>query len=470
MISATTNYTNAATTFKAGRLFYAIEIAGYSRVFTNQVDGLGGHYPWLTAIDDYSITINDQDGGADLGNFSFHVQDRGGAITGDFPGFTFEGKKVTLKQGFAGLAYADYVTLFTGYVDSVISENSNLEYGFQCHDMTSKLDNVVFLTGDDSAAATSSTNMKTVSGHPLDLLMDILEVELGLSSSTYNKTKLQNYRDGIFSGMRFVFHLDQSPAASDFIKAQLMKPLLGYMWCRADGTIDFNFAYPSGPLVSVAALGADTWLTIPTAEQTDLINIVQFQFDKNDGSITVNAADAGSAQYLAESTQEYAASIAKYGQYGLLTIPADGLRSAFEGFFIAAISARLVFQRYGLKTLRFDQANGGQPAEALWNLALVEPGDIVTVTHPKIPDRTAGVVGITGKLFEVFNKTLSFSAGRVTYTLLDAAYLTTFGQFLIVPDGHADYAGSSGADRAKYMFMTDDTGHYSNGDPGNGLG
>jgi hypothetical protein len=462
MISATTNYLNALAAYKSGPLFVAIEIAGYARVFTTQNDGLTNHYNWIETIDDYSITINDLDGGADRGTLSFVVQDRAGAVTSDFPSFVFEGKKVTVKQGFAGLAYADYVTLFTGYVSDVISVNSNLSYQFDCCDTSSALDAVIYQSGDDGLP-TSGDHKKTVIGHPLDILIDVLENQIGLLSTAYNKTKVQAYRDGPFDGQKFVFHLDQSTPAIDFIKTQLLKPLNGYVWVRSDGKLDFNFSYPLQGPSSVGTLSKDSWLSIPSAEQVDFINIVQFKFDKNDDQVETGGTNS---DYLAASTQEFTASIAKYGQFGEQVIEANGLRSAFQGFFLASFFARLMFQRYGLKALKFDQDS----ADAHWPFVLFEPGDIVAVTHPNIPDRTAGVVGITNKLFEVFNKKINFTEGLVNYTLLDAAYLSTFGTFLIAPNGEADYAAASTTDKHKYMFLTNDAGFYSNGDPGNGLG
>jgi hypothetical protein len=210
----------------------------------------------------------------------------------------------------------------------------------------------------------------------------------------------------------------------------------------------------------VATLGADSWLSIPSAEQTDMINTVQFQFDKDD-------ADANATgNYLAQDTEEYGPSITLYGQFGEQVIQADGMRSAFQGYFISKLVARLIFLRYGFKNLKFDQ----NAAESLWSMILLEPGDLPQVTHSKIPDRQAGVMGITNKLFEVLNKSINFEKWTVTYSMIDASYLQTFGNFLIAPDDEADYADANSGDKTTYMFMTDDTGKYSNGDAGHGLG
>lgn len=453
------NYQNALLAFKAGNIQLSITIEGYSRVFTRYATGVGGQYDWLVGVDQMSYTVHDLDGGADQGQLGFTVQDNGGLITADFPGFTFEGKKVTLKTGFDGLAQADWATIFTGYIDSVASANGNTEYYFSCSDLSSKLAQVVYVIGDDGVNPIDDGNPKTILGHPLDILLDILNNQIGLASGLIDSTKLQSYRDFVFSGMKFQFRLTQSVAAADFIKAQLLKPLGGYLWVTAAGLITANFFVPLTPPVAVATLGPDVWTEIPEAEQVDMVNTIQFQFDKDDGT-------GGSGNYLAQDTEVYAASVSKYGQYGELVIPADGMRSSFQGFFVAKLISRMIFYRYGLKNLKFDQ----QAPIAIWQAILLEPGDIVAVTHPQVPDRALGVMGVTGKLFEILDKSIDAYQGQIVITMLDASYLATFGNFLIAPTGHANFAGSTTLDKGKYMFMCDDLDKYSDASNGHILG
>lgn len=459
MITATTNFTNALAAFRAGEITLAVEIDGHSRIYTNHDDGVGGHYPWLKDVDPLDFTVNDLDGGADQVNWGFYVLDKGAALTSDFPSFVFEGKKFTLKVGLPGLAYSDYCAFFVGKIDHVDSANNNLEYYFQCVDNSDDLNKVVYTTGDDGQE-TSSDHIKTLNGHPLDILLDILSSEVGMDSGFIDTAKIEEYRDGPFSGLNFVFHLQQGVAAGEFIKAQLLKPLGGYLWTNGAGKVTVNFFYPVEGPVAIGELSADSWTVIPTAEQTDMVNTVQFKFDKDD------ATTDASGDYRALSTQLYAPAVAKYGQYGEHVIESDGMRSGFQGFFVAALTSRLVFMRYGFKNLKFDQA----ASPGRFNGLLYEIGDLLSVTHLQIPDRATGTMGISNKLFEILGKHINWSEGTVTYTMIDASYLSTFGFFKITPDAQADYAASSSGDKAKYMFMTDDLGMYSNGDSGHGLG
>jgi hypothetical protein len=365
MITATANFINALSTFRKGQILLLIEITGYARKFVNYASGIGGQYPWIVSVEDLSTSVNDLDGGAEQTTFTFNILDKAGAITGDFPGFVFEGKLITLKVGLPGLAQADFATVFTGYVNTVQSTNANQEYVFTCGDISNKLSQMIYLLGDNGLPI-DGDNPKTLNAHPLDILLDILSVKIGLAGAYIDTTKIQAYRDGPLSGTQFQFRLDQSVSAIDFIKQQLLKPLGGYLWVNGAGVVTVNFFYPLAAPASVFTLTPSYWLDIPDAEQVDMINTVQFQFDKDDGT-----GDA-SGNYLAQDTELYSPSVTKYGQYGEVTIAADGLRSGLQGFFLCHIVARMIFMRYGMKNLKFDE----NAPESIWQACRLEPGDI----------------------------------------------------------------------------------------------
>src|SRR6202022_748878 len=117
------------------------------------------------------------------------------------------------------------------------------------------------------------------------------------------------------------------------------------------------FFYPLAGPVPVGSFGRSSWIDIPEAGQTNMVNTVQMQFDLDDS--TSNSSSTGT--YLSSLTQEYAPSYKLYGNLSSeLTINADGVRSAFQGFFIAALTSILIFMRYGFKNLTFDsQSSGG---------------------------------------------------------------------------------------------------------------
>jgi hypothetical protein len=461
VISASTAF-NAANASLQKKPVFAIEIAGYSRVFCT-ADGFTfsgiAAVPWLISIEDHAITINDLDGGADLADLVFNVQDRGATITSDFPGFVFEGKKVFLRSGFIGLDPADFVTLFVGKIDSIESANANTEYVFTCPDVRTELTQTIYGVADDGLA-TDSSHPRTLNGNPLDILIAALQSEVGLSSDDIDLAKITSYRDTIYAGVQFEFLITSPPVAKDFIENELMKPLGAYIWPNNLGQISVNFYFPASP-TPVFNFNEDNLIEIPEAGPADLINEVSIRFD-------YDASDSPKA----EMVRQNAASVAKFGLFGEHIIEAKGLRSGLQGSLLGAFVAFLIFMRYSFKQLNFGSSNSGNgnaaPLNSLWSSALVEPGDIVTLTHSLVPDRTAGVMGVTGMTFVVMDRTWQFFECLTQFKLL-AVDLSPFKQHLITGNGEASYTSASGSDQANDMFLASDSDQYSNTAPGNTL-
>jgi hypothetical protein len=154
--------------------------------------------------------------------------------------------------------------------------------------------------------------------------------------------------------------------------------------------------------------------------------------------------------------QKYQPGIDKYGLYGQQVIESDGVRSGFQGNFIAAFCAQMIFLKYGYKNLTFD-------GECLWVTMLLEPGDFVLVSHPRVPDRVNGVFGITNWLMQVLDITWAFNDGKVTLKLIDASGLLRYGQFKIAPDDIPTWTLASAPQKARYMFLSKDNGTMSDG-------
>jgi hypothetical protein len=461
MISASDAF-NSANASLQKRPVYAIVIESYSRAFCTAsgftFSGIDAD-PWLVSIEDHTITINDLDGGADLADLVFNVQDRGGAITSDFPGFVFEGKRVSLLAGFQGMAATDFVTLFTGKIDSIESANANTEYVFSCPDIRQELAKVIYSTSD-SGIATDADHPRTLNGNPLDILISALQNEVGLDSADIDLAKITQYRDTVYAGVQFQFSITSPPAAKDFIENELMKPLGAYIWPNNLGQISVNFYYPALQNV-VFDFSRDNLVEIPEAGTADLVNQANIRFD-------YDSSDAPKA----EAVRQDAPSVARYGLFGQYIIESRGLRSGLQGYLLGAFVAFLFFLRYGAKQLMFGASNSGNgnaaPVSAIWSACLVEPGDIVTLTHPQVPDRVAGVIGVSGKTFVVMDRTWQFFECLVQFKLLEID-LSPFRQFRITDNGEGNYTGVSGTDESSLMFQCGDGDAYSTSAPGNTL-
>lgn len=433
---------------------HLITIQDYERSFSNRPTNVEGQFPWITAIDDLTITVSDLDGGADLGQLVFHVQDREGLITADFPTFTFEGKKVILRTGFVGMRQADFATLFVGLITQIDSDNNNTEYIFTCSDIRQELTQVIYKVSDDGATPTDSSNPRTVNGHPLDILLAILQTEIGLDPTAIDVAGISNLRDLVYSGTQFLFKITSPPAAKDFIENELMKPLGAYLWPNSLGQICVKSFYPQLQLVPMQ-LNPKNILGTPIAEQTQLVNTISVRFDQD-----------SDGKFFAESIQQYAPSTQKYGLFGQQIIESAGMRSGFQGFYLAGLTAFLIFLRYGMKSLLIGENN---EFEALWTACILEPGDQVLLSHPKVPDRSQGIMGLSSRLMEVMDRTYHFKSATVQLKLLDLSSISLFQITRIAPSGEGAFTTVSPVDQGRYMFLTDDNDLYSNQVKGNPL-
>jgi len=438
---------------------HIITISGYARVFVNRSTGVTGQYDWLTedGIDDLTITVSDLDGAATLSDLVFHVQDKGGAITADFPTFTFEGKKVILRTGFNGMNQADFATLFVGLITDVSAENGNQDYAFTCTDIRQELKRVIYTVGDDGVTKIDSTHPRNLNGNPFDILIAIFQNELGLDNSAFDLVGVQDLRDNVYSGIQFVATLTSSPVADEFITNELMKPLGCYLWPNANGRICVKSFYPS--INATPFLIAESSIIgIPLAEQAPLINQVITRFDYS--------VDGGDPK--AEVVSQYSKSTTLYGLYSdPHIIESKLMRSSFQGFYLSGLTSYMIFLRYGMKSLML---GGNSIFTSLWTSAMLEPGDQVLVSHSILPDRKNGIIGTTNQLMEVLDRTYHFRSATVDLRLLDLSSIAGLVFAEIAPTGEPAFRIASSADKKTYMFMCADNDLYSDTTPGNLLG
>lgn len=424
---------------------------------------------WLVSLDDLKISISDLDGSSNLADLVFNVQDRSQQLTADLASFVFEGKACWLMAGFQGVAIEDWIDgyngtrLFTGVISLVESDNGNLEYKFTVTPKnTTKLTQAIYTQSDadsnGNTFAVDSNHPRTVSGHPLDILVSAL-TQCGVDANDIDTAKIDYYRDTIFNGLSYKFSLTQAPVAKDFIENELMKPMGMYLWENNLGTITINSFYPalSGdgtytpPSYPQSTLDTTNITKVPIEQQADLIDQTTFRFDDNG-----NGFDS-------ETINTWNVAVAKYGLYGPQIIESKGMRSGFQGFFMASIISRLMFNRYGSKQIILD------PLPLLWSMCVLEPGDIVQVTLAYIPDRNAGVMGVTTKTFEVMDRNWRLMDGITEVKLLELD-LSAFKQYLITPNAETDFTLDTPTNQGKYMYLSDANGVYSDASSGNTLG
>lgn len=450
MITAPASFTSANAAL-AKKPIVAFEIDGYNRVFTNRPTGVDQHYDWITEISDLTFEVTPLDGTCQLDDLTVTVEDHDRSLTADYPALTLEGRTCRLKTGFPGQPYSEFVTLFTGKLDSIPTSNKNLTYDFIAKDTRLDLKQLVYLTGDDGQP-TDNDHPKTLLGHPLDIVESVLIDYLGIDPSLVDLDKLHAYRDEIFAGSIFEFSITSPPEAKAFLESQIFKPLGGYLRSNNLGKLTPHFFLPlGGSIVPAMTLNRDNIVGTPEIQQADLVNAISFRFDKQEDKFT------------SEAVRLMQVSIDKYGLQGQNIVESDGMRSGYQGFYLAQLVSNAVFARYGDKNPKVE-------VQGLWSTCLLEPGDLSLVTHSLMPDRKAGVMGLTNKLFEIEGMSLSFADFTTRFSLVDAGTLTTYGAYRIASGGKPSWTSATEGDRARYMYISGADGKYSDGTTAHNLG
>ncbi len=97
----------------------------------------------------------------------------------------------------------------------------------------------------------------------------------------------------------------------------------------------------------------------------------------------------------------------------------------------------------------------------------VEVGDFVYLSHPLVPDLSSGRRGVYNRVFEVIEKQPNYAEGTMTYRLLDVAWVSAKRLSRIAPAGTPAYSSATSAERARYMFVSNDASDaYSDGTAG----
>ena len=452
MITATSAWkTEAAKLLK--RYVHLFEITGYSRSFATKDPGFGTFDPWIIEIAPVRQSADELGSTSTLNDLVVTVLDKNQAITGDFP-FVFQGRDCTLKTGFVGLAQADYTLMHSYVVDRVESVKNNTAWKFTCKPQIRLVKKTIFKTGDNGSP-TGSDDPKTFSGNPMDLLnTTILQGEVGLAAGDIDVATINSYRDLVFPGIRFNFSLEKAPEAKAFIEKELLAPLGLYALTLADGKFSIRGFLPlPGSIVSQFSFSQDNVETLPTPAESELINVVVHRFDHNGDKFAVG------------NVEIEAASETKFNQQGSHIIESLGMKSALQGFGLARLVAQGIFNRFADKNLTMKSLT------AHWNeAALLEIGDFVKLSHPFVPNRVTGALGITDQFFVVTKVSRVYMKGQVKISLDDAEQVQLgggidpagLGPFKIAAATVPEWTLASQPQKDQYMFVGDKTtGKYS---------
>src|SRR5579884_3739167 len=447
-----------------------------------------GRHPFMKVPQGVHQSIQQLQGQSSIGALEIDVIDGGGFMTAFASGGKLVGRRLKLSVGYPGMNSSDFVTVATQEIEGVEVLANGAGLRLDCQDLNRYAKSQIFTSGDDGAAV-SNQHPRTLLANPLDILLIVIQNELGLgqaplldpsawklydpaqwdSTFTTNPTLINPnpfldvdtvlfYRNGIFSGYLFEFVFTQPVEAKQFLEFEIFHPLGGYAVILADGRLSPRFFVPPYSFAGLASLNERNITALPNVKSSPLINQVTFRMDY-DGS-----------KFQTELLFLCAPSLQQFGLAGENIIESKGMRLARGGASLAGITANRIFARYSGVNPVTGSPRGGAPSLSLvsqfMNLT-IEAGDFVYFSHPQLPNLETGTRGIYNRIMEVVDKQPNYAQGKMAYQLLDTGWMGTKVLSRIAPQGTPAWSSASTAQRERYIFLSQEASQtYSDGTPG----
>jgi len=429
MLSTNTNFdTKHAYDYKTP--MYLIHFNGETIDYCNHTPGTPTNTlkQYLIKISGLAQKVTPEEGQASIGGVAVEILDYNDEITALLAtdSYYFHRKKITIKAGYAGMAEADMLTIFTGWVTGLKLNSDLLSYIFDVTDPQKWMQRKIFRNATSAAPV-------TIQGNPLNILLAILTSTgagtngsydwyaavngLGLDTSYVNVTAIEQLRDRWYPGDShyMTFTIKDREQAKDFLEREIFKVLNCYPVIDGQGFFSIKpFKPPLAALETVQSFNEDNIIGVPAwdANLPALINEVEIFYDHN---ATTDEFD--SELYYIDST-----SINNRGPGKKpLTIKSKGLHSSGLGSQpdrtgdIITSRKNKVFGRFSTPPIELG-------FNAWFSRWLSEAGDIVPFTHRLVPDIEVGTRGYSAERMEVISRDVNWTKGQVKLKLLNTGF------------------------------------------------
>ena len=447
-----------------------------------------GKHPCLKVPQGVHQSIQQLQGQSSIGALEIDAIDDGGFMTALASGGKLVGRRLTLSVGYPGMNSSDFVTIATQEVEGVEVLAAGGGFRLDCQDFNRYAKSQIFTVGDDGSAI-SKQHPRTLRVNPMDLVLMVLQNELGLGQPsllepsawklydparwdptfTTNPTLINPnpyidvdrvlfYRNGIFAGYLFDFIFTNPVEAKQFLEFEVFHSLGGYAVILADGRMSPRFFVPPYSFAGLAALNERNMTALPGVKPNPIINQVTFRMDY-DGS-----------KFQTELLFLSDPSLQQFGLAGENIIESKGMKLEHGGASLASITANRIFQRYGGMNPVTGSPRGGAPTISVTSQFMnltIEVGDFVYFSHPLLPNLETGTRGIYNRIMEVIDKQPNYTQGNMAYQLLDTGWMGSKALSLIAPQGTPAWSLASNAQHERYMFLSQEaTQTYSDGTAG----
>lgn len=490
-------------------------LTGMGSVGTGTIQSVTGAdcvLPFLQIPRGASQKIDELNGHSSISTLDVTAIDPSGILKRLSADDTAIGQISVLSIGFPGIDIADFIPIHTGRIVG-IGRSSDGVMTIQVNDLLTHLVEDVFLNGGpdawvlgdptnpfpltspillDNGIPVSKENPRYISGNPMDILLAVVQNELGLGQTAapqlYDSTSggsgtgqagfginpSWTMYDGIdpstlinpnpylevadilelkrtqFAGDRMEFTITSSQTGKGWIEDQILKVLGLYWITKANGKLTVkSMKYDASQVIDVELCEMDI-IGIPEINRWPVINMIQATVQSNDAK-QINFS-------FVQQT-----SINKYRTRYVHTVNAEGFRLGLGATARLFLLCNRIFNRHAFGTPEYT-------IRAFLKDITLELGDFFYLTHHLVLDLKTGYVGIENVLVEIVDRQPDYSVGMITFKAIDTRFTSLpSGAFKIadVNDSIPNWPAATAAQKALFMFISDNQGLQSNADAAN---
>lgn len=338
----------------------------------------------------------------------------------------FHRRKTTIKAGYRGMAEADMLEVFTGWVTGLKVSDKLGVYELLVTDPMKWAQKYIFRDADDDDPI-------TVQGNPINILLAVLTSTgagtngdydwydeangLGIDADYINVSELETLRDTFWPGDSnyLKIKVNDKIKGKEFIETEILRVLNAYPKIDGQGRYSVIPFRPPASAATVQSLTEDHIIDYPKIDFNldKMKNEIEFKYDFDPADDEFDTED-----YFADST-----SINARGQGSeQITIESRGLHTSLSPSSLSSRAADIISVRKNVAFGRWAIPPIKITVTCLFSRWLSEAGDIVPITHRLLPDIEAGTRGLTATNMEIVNRTVDWKKGRVKIELLNTGF------------------------------------------------
>ena len=387
------------------------------------------HQQLITNISGGKQTVTPEKGKAGISGVTVTLLDKGNAVTEYFTSDTYNylhRRKATIKAGYKGMDFSDYLTVFTGWITGIKLVNDLSAYQITITDPQKWAQK--YLCRDATGA-----DPVIYQGNPINIILSILtstgagtngdydwraEGEgLGIDEDYVDVAGLETIRDRHYPGDSnyLKIKIADKIKGKDLIENEILKVINAYPKIDAQGRYSIIPFKPPVSSATFQSFDEDNIIGVPNYDTNfnAMRNEIEFFYDydpvDDEFDTQVYYADATSINARGEGPDQ-------------ITIESKGLHTSLAPGSLSSRTADIIARRKTVAFARWSVPPSKISFNCFFSQWLSEAGDIVPITHRLLPNLSTGTRGLTETNMEIVSTSVDWAKGKVTVNLLDTGF------------------------------------------------